>query len=101
MTMKVDVYYAEICGLCHKALDFFRAQDVELTTYEVHWDGERFVDSPNAIAMRERCGEVDFVPQIFIGNRHPECHQHSVTLKLVYYAAVTLYGLDYRREVFV
>ena len=68
--MKVDVYYAEICGLCHKALDFFRAQDVELTTYEVHWDGERFVDSPNAIAMRERCGEVDFVPQIFIGNRH-------------------------------
>ena len=67
---KVEVFYAEICGLCHQALAFFRGRDVSLITYEVQWDGERFVDSEHARELRRRCGEVDFVPQIFVEGRH-------------------------------
>ena len=31
----VDVYYARICGLCTKALDFFRSRGVTFTAYAV------------------------------------------------------------------
>lgn len=69
----IDIYYASICGLCTKAIEFFRGRGVTFTAYAVEWDAEheRFVDSENARAMYRRCGEeVDFVPQIFIGDRH-------------------------------
>ena len=71
--MKIDVYYTRICGLCTKALEFMRSRNATFTAYAVEWDGEndRFVDSPNVRQMHERCGEeVDFVPQIFIGDTH-------------------------------
>lgn len=70
---KVDIYYARICGLCTKALEFFRSRGVTFTAYAVEWDREKdaFVDSVNTREMYARCGEtVDFVPQMFIGNRH-------------------------------
>jgi glutaredoxin len=70
---KVDIYYARICGLCTKAVDFFRSRGVTFTSYGVEWDGEKdaFVDSENTREMYKRCGEeVDFVPQIFIGDLH-------------------------------
>jgi glutaredoxin len=70
---QVDVYYARVCGLCTKAIEFFRSRGVTFTAYAVEWDKEkeRFVDSENARAMYKRCGEeVDFVPQMFIGDRH-------------------------------
>jgi glutaredoxin len=69
----VDIYYARVCGLCTKALDFFRGRGITFTAYAVEWDGkkEAFIDSDNTRDMYKRCGEeVDFVPQIFIGDRH-------------------------------
>ena len=69
---QIEIFFADICGLCHKAMDFFRSRDLEFTTREVHWDEEadRFDDSENAREMYERCGEVDFVPQIFINGEY-------------------------------
>ena len=69
----VDIYYARVCGLCTKALDFFRGRGITFTAYAVEWDGEKeaFIDSDNTRDMYKRCGEkVDFVPQMFIGDRH-------------------------------
>lgn len=66
----VEIFYAEICGLCHRALAYFRERGIAVRACEVHWDGNAFVDSENAREMRRRCGDVDFVPQIFIHGRH-------------------------------
>jgi glutaredoxin len=69
----VDIYYASVCGLCTKAVEFLRDRGVTFTAYAVEWDGdkEEFVDSANTRAMYKRCGEKnDFVPQIFIGEKH-------------------------------
>ena len=70
---QVEIYYASICGLCTKAIDFFRDRGVTFTAYAVEWDEQagRFQDSPNTREMYRRCAqEVDFVPQIFIGDVH-------------------------------
>ena len=70
---RIEIFYADICGLCHKAMDYFRGRGLAFQTYEVHWDqrADAFVDSAHARAMYERCGgTVDFVPQIFINGRH-------------------------------
>lgn len=69
----VDVYYAAVCGLCSEAIEFLRNRNVTFTAYAVKWDSEAdaFVESDNTRNMYERCGgEVDIVPQIFIGDRH-------------------------------
>ena len=69
----VEIYYARVCGLCTKALEFFRSRGVTFTAYAVDWDEEReeFVDSDNTRAMYKKCGEtVDFVPQMFVGDLH-------------------------------
>ena len=69
----VDLYYAEVCGLCTMALEFFRSRGVTFTAYAVEWSDKsnEFLDSGNSREMFKRCGEnVDFVPQIFIGDRH-------------------------------
>ena len=69
----VEIYYARVCGLCTKALEFLRTRGVTFTAYAVEWDGEKevFVDSDNTRKMYERCGgRVNFVPQIFIGDQH-------------------------------
>jgi glutaredoxin len=69
----VEIYYARICGLCTKALEFFRDRGITFTAYAVEWDGdkEEFVDSANTREMYKRCGErVDFVPQMFVGDEH-------------------------------
>jgi len=70
---QVDIYYARVCGLCDKAIEFFCKRGVTFTAYAVEWDPEQeeFVDSPTSRDMYRRCGEkVDFVPQIFIGDLH-------------------------------
>ena len=70
---KVEIYYARVCGLCTKALEFFRSRGVTFTAYAVEWDAknERFFDSDNVREMYRRCGEdVDFVPQMFINDVH-------------------------------
>jgi len=71
--VKIDIYYASVCGLCTKAIEFFRSQGLTFTAYAVQWDGEKdqFVESENSAEMYRRCkGEVDFVPQIFVGDTH-------------------------------
>lgn len=70
---QVEIYYASICGLCTKAIDFFRGRNVTFTAYAVEWDESegQFVDSANTREMYRRCTEeLDFVPQIFIGKAH-------------------------------
>ncbi len=69
----IVIYYARVCGLCTKALDFLRGRGATFTACAVEWDGpnDRFADSENSRQMMRRCGEiVDFVPQIFIGDVH-------------------------------
>ncbi len=70
--MKIEIYYAEVCGLCHKALDFFAERQLPVQAHKVEWDGQRdrWVDSKNVHDMLRRAGEVDFVPQIFINESH-------------------------------
>lgn len=67
---KIEIYYAEVCGLCHKALNYLRSRNLPLVTHEVHWDSERddWVPSPVVDEMKQRAGDVDFVPQIFIND---------------------------------
>jgi glutaredoxin len=67
----IEIYYAEICGLCHKALDFFRSRGLSFQAREVFWKDDAFVDTDVAREMFRRCGgTVDFVPQIFINGHH-------------------------------
>jgi len=69
----VSIYYASICGLCTKAIDFLREKGITFTAYAVEWDEATgaFKDGANTREMYRRCGEqVDFVPQIFVGNKH-------------------------------
>lgn len=72
MAPQIEIFYAEICGLCHQALAYFRGRDLPFTAYEVEWDdaSQSFRDTPHARAMLERCGPVDFVPQIFVNGHH-------------------------------
>lgn len=69
----VDIYYARVCGLCDKAIEFFCSRGVTFTAYAVEYDAakDEFVDSENTRNMYLRCGgKVDFVPQMFIGTTH-------------------------------
>lgn len=72
MTPKIEIYYADVCGLCHKAMNYFRSQNLPFTAHEVHWDAaaDTWVPSPVVDEMKSRAGDVDFVPQIFINNTH-------------------------------
>ena len=65
------IFYADICGLCHQAMNYFRGRGLAIETREVHWDGSAFVDSENVREMYQRCGgPTDFVPQLFINGQH-------------------------------
>jgi glutaredoxin len=69
---KIELYYAEICGLCHKAMDYFRERNLDFTAYEVEYDREKDDWVPSVIVdeMKRRSGDVDFVPQIFVNGTH-------------------------------
>ena len=71
-TPHIEIFHARICGLCHKALAFFEERGLPVLAYEVEWDeaADRFVDSENSREMFRRCGETDFVPQIFVNGHH-------------------------------
>lgn len=73
MQPEITIYYASICGLCTKAIEFLRSRNLEFHAKPVTWDqtADAFVDTPTAREMFARCGEtLDFVPQIFIGKTH-------------------------------
>lgn len=67
---RIEIYYAEVCGLCHKAMDFFRSRGLEFSAYEIGYDREKddWVPSPTVDEMKRRAGDVDFVPQIFLAD---------------------------------
>ena len=73
MQPEITIYYAHVCGLCTKAIEFLRSRNLDFHAKPVEWDNraDAFIDTPNAREMIKRCGEtVDFVPQIFIGTSH-------------------------------
>jgi len=69
---KIEIYYAEVCGLCHKAMDYFRSRDLEFTAHEIGYDKEKdeWLPSENLEELVERIGPFDFVPQIFVNGTH-------------------------------
>lgn len=69
---EIIIYYAEVCGLCHKAMDAFRARDLDFTAYEIGYDGEKdeWLPSANLETLEKKIGPFDFVPQIFINGTH-------------------------------
>ena len=70
---ELTIYFADVCGLCHKAMNHFREREIPFTAKEIVYDAaaDAFVDSENTREMFERVGaEVDFVPQIFVGGHH-------------------------------
>lgn len=67
---KVEIYYAQMCDLCHKAMDYFNEKGISFEAYEVRWAGTGWQDDDNSRAMLQRCGNVDFVPQLFINDQH-------------------------------
>lgn len=70
---QIIIFYAEICDLCHRAMNFFRERDLSFYALEVHWDeaAQQFKDSDNTRLLFKMCGEeVDIVPQIFVNGHH-------------------------------
>lgn len=67
---KVEIFSAPMCSLCHEAMHWFEEQGIPYKAYELEWEGGGFVDSPAARDLRQRVGDVEFVPQIFINGRH-------------------------------
>ncbi len=69
---EIIIYYAEVCGLCHKAMDFFRSRNYDFTAYEIGYDRatDQWEPSENLDALEKQIGSFDFVPQIFINGTH-------------------------------
>lgn len=67
---KVEIYYAQMCGLCHQAMEYFKEKGIDYDAYEVKWKDDAWVDDENSREMLRRCGDIDFVPQIFINDQH-------------------------------
>ena len=67
---KIEIFYSQMCGLCHEAMDFFKGRDLPFDSFEVQWRGEDLVDSEHARELKRRVPDVSFVPQIFIDGRH-------------------------------
>lgn len=68
---RVEIFYAQMCGLCHKAMDYFRDNGIPFDAYELTWGGDAFVDSEHTRDLYRRLGgDVDYVPQIFIDGKH-------------------------------
>ena len=66
----IEIFFSQMCGLCHEAMDFFRARGLEFEAFEVQWQGEELADSEHARDLKRRVPDVSFVPQIFVDGRH-------------------------------
>ena len=69
----IHIYYSNVCGLCTEAINFLHKRGVTFTAYAIKYDAgkDEFVDSDYTREMNRRCGgPAEFVPQIFIGERH-------------------------------
>jgi glutaredoxin len=66
----VEIFYSDMCSSCHDAMDYFRGRGIPYRAYPIQWTSSGMVDSEASRDLRSRCGDVDFVPQIFINGRH-------------------------------
>ncbi len=69
---EVEVYYSDMCDLCHKAMDYLTKKNIPFTKYKLTWDSATGDWQENDASKRlfQRCGQkVDFVPQFFINDR--------------------------------
>jgi glutaredoxin 3 len=67
---KIEVFYSQLCGACHDAMDYFTERGVPFESYEVKWRDGDWLDDENGRRFKARFGDADFVPQIMIGDRH-------------------------------
>jgi len=69
---QLEVYYAPVCGLCTRCIEFFRSRGLDFTAYAIGYDKENdaWVPSQNVDDMIQRAGETDFLPQIFVNGDH-------------------------------
>ena len=69
---EVEVYYSDMCGLCHIAMDRLTEKGIPFDKYKLKWDAKSddWEDSAASRRLLGRCGEkVEFVPQFFIKDR--------------------------------
>ena len=67
----VEVYYSDMCGLCHVAMDYLTENNILFDKYKLKWDAKAddWEDTDASRRLFERCGEkVGFVPQFFIND---------------------------------
>jgi glutaredoxin len=67
---RIEIFYAQLCGACHDAMDYFTARGIPFESYEVKWQGDDWLDDDNGQRFKEHFGTADFVPQLMIGDRH-------------------------------
>jgi len=70
---EIKIYYASVCSLCHKAMDYFDSENIPYTKYELVYNKELdiFEDNQNYKDLKETLQkDVNVVPQFFIGKTH-------------------------------
>ena len=67
---KIEIFYSQLCGACHDAMDYFTARDTPFDSFEVKWKDGDWVDDENGRRFKSHFGDADFVPQLMIGDRH-------------------------------
>jgi hypothetical protein len=77
---RIEIYYSQLCGACHEAMDYFAGRGIPYESYEVKWGDGDWVDDDNGRRFKQRFGTADFVPQILIGDRHVKGWKELSTL---------------------
>jgi len=67
---RIEIFYSQLCGACHDAMDYFKGRGVPFESYEVTWRDGDWLDDENGRRFKTHFGTADFVPQIMIGDRH-------------------------------
>jgi glutaredoxin-related protein len=72
MKKPIVIYYASICGLCHKAMNAFIERGLDFDARCIGYDKESdaWLPSENLTELEEQIGTFDFVPQMFIYGTH-------------------------------
>lgn len=72
MKSPIIIYYASICGLCHKAIEFFVSRGLDFDARCIGYDKEsdEWLPSENLEELEKQIGTFDFVPQMFINGTH-------------------------------
>lgn len=70
MPPRIEIFYSELCGACHEAMDYFAGREIPFSSYEVKWRDGGWVDDENGRRFKRHFGDAEFVPQLMIGTRH-------------------------------